>query len=443
MAEQESPTSLDRLMTAGFNRLCGPEPVFNGNTCIYQANTSATQTVVLIHGINGEAGNWYHQLLELRKHYHVLSFDLPGFGRASKNNELYSPTNYARFVDYVITTYAKKGKIHLLGHSMGGAIALRYAAIHPEKIERLILADVGGILHRYAFTKSIAYKWMGAFEKISYFTGPAFQDIALSVLQQIEELPVDLKEALAIPQLREIILRGNSTPIAGAALVSEDFTDAVFSNVIPTLIVWGAYDMVTPLRTGQLLRGNMQHAYLDVLPDAAHSSMADAYQLFNQKMMDHLRMPEKELEKKYWHAPVSPVSDQVGSCRNDDGAVFEGSYKSLSIDHCKNVTIKNARIGTLTISSSKVTIEDSMINNDNIGIQVDDSTVMVTNTEIKAKSGIQAKNSELDIAGTRFHVDSDVIHSLGNTAVVFSICKAGNKSLHKFAKLEANEYIFD
>lgn len=441
-AAQQPPPS-DSLMLAGFSRLCGPEPVFNGNACIYQANTTADKTVVLVHGINGEAANWYHQLLELRKDYHVLTFDLPGFGRSSKNNELYSPTNYAHFVDYVVSTYAKKGKFHLIGHSLGGAIALRYAALFPDKIGRMILADVAGILHRYAFTKSIAFKWLGMFEKISYIAGPKFQDFALDLLQQMEELPIDIKKALSVPQLREIILRGNSTPIAGAALVNEDFTGAVYHNAIPTLIVWGNYDMVTPLRSGKILRSNFQHAYLEVLPEAAHSSMFDAYKLFNQKMMAHFRMSSDELEKHYWHATKFVESGRQGSCKNQDGISFEGAYKNISIENCQNVEINNAQIASLVISSSQVNIEDSTIQSEKIGITATAATVTMTNVRLKAMTGFQAKDSELDIAGSQFNVGSEVIHSLGNTAVVFSICKTDDKPLHKFARLGVNELLFN
>ena len=428
----------DKLLNAGFSRLCGKEPVFNGTACIYQANKTAKKTVVLIHGINGEAANWYHQLLELKKHYHVLTFDLPGFGRSSQKNKLYSPTNYAKFVDFIIKKHAK-GTVLLAGHSMGAAIALRYNFMFPDTVDRMILVDIAGILHRYAFTKSLAFKLLGIFEKISYIAGSGFQDIALTLLQSLEELPIDIKHALAIPELREIILRGNSSPIAGAALVSEDFSKSVFTNRTPTLIIWGEYDIVTPLRLGKLLRTNFKRAYLEVLPNAAHSSMVDQYQGFNKLMMRHFQSTPAQLEAKYWRSTKFIASQKIGECINDNNPVFEGAYKLIKLSNCSNVQIKNARIASIQASGSTLTIEDSVINTNGTGLVASKSDITMTNVVITAATAIESDKTKLDIAGTIFNTQTSIIKSNGGTTVVFSICKSGNNYIHEFVSLRKNK----
>jgi pimeloyl-ACP methyl ester carboxylesterase len=67
----------------------------------------------------------------LAQRYHVLAFDLPGFGRSDKQNVLYSPVNYAAFVKWLVEERVN-GPFTLAGHSMGGVIALRFAAIYPR-----------------------------------------------------------------------------------------------------------------------------------------------------------------------------------------------------------------------------------------------------------------------------------------------------------------------
>jgi pimeloyl-ACP methyl ester carboxylesterase len=437
-ADTTQSPSTDKLLEIGFERNCIGEPVFKGDACIYQANRKAVGTVILVHGINGEAANWYHQLKELKKHYHVITFDLPGFGRSSSGNELYSPTNYAKFIHFVAEKYARK-PFNLMGHSLGGAIVLRYNEIYPDDVDRLITVDTAGILHRYAFTKSVAYRWLGIFEKITSITGQPFGDFAVGLLQTLEGMPIDIKEALSIPRLRQIILNGNSTPIAGAALVNEDFSEAIHQNKTPTLIVWGAYDMVSPVRTGYILRSNMNNAYLKVLPNSAHSSMSDEPVAFNKLMMSHFQNSKSALSSLYWKHENFSSPEKVATCDYENDKYFEGAYKTIEINNCKNLRMVNVHANSITVNNSSIAITDSIIESDDVGIDADTSEVELTNVIFKAKTAIKSTNSNFDIAGTSFNNSSNNIESVANTTLVFSVSRTSTKSLHKFIKLNAGD----
>ena len=129
------------------------EPIFKGKALIYENGNKKNKSVVLVHGLGTlGAQDWSKLIPELAKKYHVISFDLPGFGRSSTGNHNYSPENYANFVHWVVNQYVE-GDYILMGHSMGGAIALYFAAYYPRQLEQLILVDAAGILHRVSFTK--------------------------------------------------------------------------------------------------------------------------------------------------------------------------------------------------------------------------------------------------------------------------------------------------
>lgn len=119
--------------------------------------------IVLVHGLGDEASTIWESSIELLKNdYFVVTFDLPGFGQSSKANELYSPLNYAKFIRYVAQTYVKK-PFHLVGHSMGGAIALKYTSMYPSDVASLVLVDAAGILHRSEYNNFLVQSGVNTF----------------------------------------------------------------------------------------------------------------------------------------------------------------------------------------------------------------------------------------------------------------------------------------
>ena len=76
-----------------------PDPVFGGQVYVEEAGDPSKETVVLVHGLGGGASNdWQGVAQRLQSHYHVLTFDLPGFGRSSTGEGDYTPTRYARLL---------------------------------------------------------------------------------------------------------------------------------------------------------------------------------------------------------------------------------------------------------------------------------------------------------------------------------------------------------
>ncbi len=434
-----------KLKAIGLKETCISEPVFNGTACVFETNKSASETVVLVHGIAGEAANWIHQINALKDHYHVLTFDLPGFGVSSKANELYSPKNYARFVHFVTQKFSGRS-FHLLGHSMGGAISLRYASMYPEDIKRLIITDSAGVLHRHAFSKTLAFKWINVLQRITYWTGPEITSYAGLVLEAIEEwMPVDLKKAIESPEVREIILRSNSLPIAGVAMITEDFTEAISKIKVPTMIVWGEYDLITPLRTGKILQGNLDKSYLRVLAQAGHSSMADRAIEYNQLMLAHLQKSDAELNRDFWQRQPFTESSRIGKCNRGESKLFEGAYAKIDLDGCKLAKIQNAQIGELIAYKSTVEMEFSEVRSKDVAVEATDSDITITSSIIHGKFAIQSASSQLDIAGTTLTGEQAAIHNLSDSSVVFSVSRLSSPEykgvIHEYRRLSRNQQL--
>jgi len=94
--------------------------------------------ILLIHGLGGFAESWRHNIPALARHGRVLALDLPGFGRSAKPRRPYTTAFLAQAVDAFLRALGV-GSVRLVGHSLGGAVAARYAVEHPGQVERLAL----------------------------------------------------------------------------------------------------------------------------------------------------------------------------------------------------------------------------------------------------------------------------------------------------------------
>ena len=94
--------------------------------------------VVLLHGLGGFAESWRHTIEALATRATVFALDLPGYGRSAKPRAAYRLGYFARalhgFLDALGVTQAS-----LVGHSLGGSVAVTYALTHPVRVERVAL----------------------------------------------------------------------------------------------------------------------------------------------------------------------------------------------------------------------------------------------------------------------------------------------------------------
>jgi pimeloyl-ACP methyl ester carboxylesterase len=93
---------------------------------------------VLIHGLGGFAESWRHNMPELGRHGRVIALDLPGSGRSGKPRRAYTLAFLAEALDRLLHALGVD-RVHLVGHSLGGAVAARYALDRPGRVERLVL----------------------------------------------------------------------------------------------------------------------------------------------------------------------------------------------------------------------------------------------------------------------------------------------------------------
>ncbi len=411
-----------------------PDPIFQGKAMVYEVGRGNKKSVVLVHGLSQDgAKSWYGLANALKNEYHVVAFDLPGFGYSEKGNKLYTPDNYAAFIKQVVRKFTK-GPVAMVGHSLGATLALRYASQYPEDVDRLILVDAIGILHRSVYMGFLAQaglSWVNS----SYPNRDGRYDNLDQWIRDsmgwLEAEPVETETLLANEQVRAKLLQADPAKIAALAVVLENFGETIRDVRTPTLVVWGQNDRTSPLRVGKLLASRLANARLEVLPASGHSPMLDNAAIFNQLMQKELKRSSAQFrritaEERYalpLHVMASKDSQQrEAECSGQDGVEFSGDYKIIDVRGCTNVLIKNARIGELTIEKgSSVTIENSNLRG--LGLRIEDSSLTFTAGSIYGVEAIHMEDSELDIAGVDLGGQDYAVEADSESVIFFSVSR--------------------
>lgn len=201
--------------------------------------------LLLIHGLASYMPVWQRNLDALAQHHRVVAIDLPGYGKSSKANYDYSMAFYARIVDGVIDALGLR-RVVLVGHSMGGQIALTHALKFPGKAERLVLIAPAG-LERFGRGEG---SWLAEAVDKDYVAKTPPEAVYGNVAVNFYSMP---KEARFMVDDRLRIIGGpdfDAFTYAVArsvyAMVHEPVIDKLSQIQVPVLVIFGEDDALIP-----------------------------------------------------------------------------------------------------------------------------------------------------------------------------------------------------
>lgn len=406
------------------------EPTFNEVTYVETYGDPSNEAIIFVHGLGDEASKiWQDTAQALQNEYYILLFDLPGFGRSDKSNKLYSPYNYAYFINYLAGHFIQK-PFHLVGHSMGASISLKYASMF-ENIKSLMLIDAAGILNKIAYSQFLLKEKT---QKVTQNNG--IVDFVENLPSKLNEfLPLNLDSVLQYNASRKVLLRSNPSTIAATALVEEDFSLIPQRVNVNTLIMWGEEDNVAPLRTGYVLHKRIENSKLVTVKDAGHVPIKDAPQIFLNALQEHLQNHAYQKEEVTF-----PSYSKKMVIENKDKVTLTGHIEHLVIKNSANIRIKDAKIDELYIEKSDVSIVNSQLNLEKT-TQILESTLTITASDIQT-IGIELLDSSLDLAGVDISSLNYTFKSLNQSRtqnILFSLCQLNENTLHEMVTLKAYE----
>jgi esterase len=108
---------------------------------LFERHFGTGEAIVILHGLFGQSDNWTSIARKLGEKYCVYTFDLRNHGQSDHSDEM----NYRVMTSDVLETINDLGlnKIHLIGHSMGGKVAMLFGLTYPERLNSLAIADIG------------------------------------------------------------------------------------------------------------------------------------------------------------------------------------------------------------------------------------------------------------------------------------------------------------
>lgn len=244
----------------------------------------AGEPVLLIMGLGSNAYGWHRTLPWLSERYQAIAFDNRGTGRSDVPEGAYS---IARMADDAATVLDATGheRAHVVGASLGGMIAQRFALIYPGRVRSLVLVCTtpGGRESTRAKDEVMAAMVTGGADPSTVYRRNAWflygEETRSKHPERIEE---DLVYRAKIPT--------SPTGYLGQlqAAMHHNAADELAAIAAPTLVVHGDADLLIPTANGKLIAERIPGAELALIPGAGHMLQADGGDLIRETVLAFL-----------------------------------------------------------------------------------------------------------------------------------------------------------
>jgi len=213
--------------------------------------------------------------------------DLVGHGHTSKPWQLYDRPAYLRWLVGFVETLGL-GPVHLVGNSLGGALAVELGLRHPQLVKRVVLLDSVG----FGWPRSPGPDYLRALLLLQTAPGIAGAATLASLMKATVAHPEkgQMQLLLLADYLVETLRHGGRRPFwCGQFPATRPFAPASLEQwSLPTHLVWGDKDQITPLDQAYRAESSLPGASLELIPDAGHAPHLDQPQAVATILMRHL-----------------------------------------------------------------------------------------------------------------------------------------------------------
>jgi pyruvate dehydrogenase E2 component (dihydrolipoyllysine-residue acetyltransferase) len=217
--------------------------------------------LALIHGFGGDLNNWLFNQSALAASRQVLALDLPGHGGSSKTLEAHDLAALTRAVMRLLEVLDVPA-VHLAGHSLGGAVAMRLALDRPQRVRSVTLVASAGLGPEINMDYVQGFINARRRKDLKPVVQLLFADPALAS----RELLDDLLKFKRLDGVAELLTRIADTAFAGGAQ-SSVMRDELSRLEMPVQVIWGSEDRIIPARHAEGLPDAVQ---VRVLEGAGH-----------------------------------------------------------------------------------------------------------------------------------------------------------------------------
>lgn len=212
----------------------------------YVDEGTGPETLVFIHGLGSNLQAWQQSVVGLRQHYRCIALDLPGYGKSSQGDYAFG---MAFFADQVAALIEKLGleKVTLVGHSMGGQVAITLALRRPAYLQRLVLAAPAG-LETFSAENRVFFATYVRPEIIRATTVPQIEaNFAMNFYEMPEDARFMVEDRLEMRKDTQAYdYYSEMIPRCVLAMLDEPVAGRLEALQVPTLLVFGRQDQLIP-----------------------------------------------------------------------------------------------------------------------------------------------------------------------------------------------------
>lgn len=250
--------------------------------------------IVLLHGVSGSAETWTRNIHRLAQHGRVHAIDMIGHGLTDKPDTRYLMPTFTEHLSAFIEQVADE-PIDLIGQSLGGWVAMRYALANPDRIRRL--GSVTGAGFSVEQTKEDLERYHADLDRVT--TQALEAPTRETVRKRLEWLFYDhdqVPEEMVEVRFR-IFQRPDSQAVLGRVLADvigqENQRHFISGDELraferPTLVLWTRHNPTTPWQEGKAAADALPNARFELIEDSAHWPQYEKHAEFNAMLDDFL-----------------------------------------------------------------------------------------------------------------------------------------------------------
>jgi pimeloyl-ACP methyl ester carboxylesterase len=296
--------------------------ILHGRPVTY-AQAGAGPVLLLVHGMGGGYENWREVIEPLARRYTVVAPDLPGHGASAPGNGDYSIGALAAGLRDLLLALGHEHAT-LVGHSLGGGIAMQLAYQFPELAERLVLVSSGGLGPEVSLVLRAAALpgselWITATARTASWAGAAvgrgLSRVGLRPTPDVAEVARGYA-SLADPGRRAAFL-ATLRSVINASGQRIDATDRLYLTAgLPVLIVWGARDPIIPVSHGERAHHAVAGSSLEIFDEVGHLPQLEAPARFVAVLERFLEQtPPARFDAREWRARFQTTTDALQRAR--------------------------------------------------------------------------------------------------------------------------------
>jgi len=263
----------------------------------YADEGQGDQTLLFIHGLGSYLKAWQRNIDSLRSNYRCIAIDLPGYGKSSKAQYDFSMDFFAEAIAGLVHELEPQN-LTLVGHSMGGQIALTYALKYPESLEQLILFAPAGL---ETFTPQ-QQQWLESVYTPAFVKNTPDTQIVKNFELNFFDMPDNarfmIEDRLAMRSTKEYDYYCAMIPRCMQAMLRGPVYQELPEIKTPTLLLFGEEDDLIPNKylhpelttekVAQIGMDQLPNCQMQWLPKAGHFAQWEAAALANQAIRNFL-----------------------------------------------------------------------------------------------------------------------------------------------------------